>query len=125
MELLPKADVVVLACPLTEQTRGLIGRKQLQAMNKSAYLINIGRGALVDTGALVAALAASNSPARAWIGRTPERCRRTSASESTQRRRDTQLGARSTEPGSGAGACSARTCAASSTASGCCASWTG
>src|SRR5262249_20762424 len=43
MELLPTADVVVLACPLTEQTRGLIGRKQLQTMKKSAYLINIGR----------------------------------------------------------------------------------
>src|SRR5947209_18250465 len=55
--LLSAADVVVLACPLTEQTRGLIGRKQLQAMKKSAYLINIGRGALIDTGALAAALA--------------------------------------------------------------------
>ncbi len=56
MELLPKADVVVLACPLTNETRGLIGAQQLQAMKKSAYLINIARGGLVQTPALVEAL---------------------------------------------------------------------
>ena len=38
LELLPKADVVVLACPLTKETRGLIGPKQFAAMKKSAYL---------------------------------------------------------------------------------------
>src|SRR5207237_398660 len=38
MELLPKADVVVLACPLTAETRGLLGEAQLQAMKRSAYL---------------------------------------------------------------------------------------
>src|SRR5262249_29881903 len=43
MELLPKADVVVLACPLTPETRGLIGADQLKAMKKSAYLVNIAR----------------------------------------------------------------------------------
>jgi phosphoglycerate dehydrogenase-like enzyme/glyoxylase-like metal-dependent hydrolase (beta-lactamase superfamily II) len=56
MDLLPKADVVVLACPLTAETRGLIGEAQLKAMKPSAYLINIGRGGLVQTPALVAAL---------------------------------------------------------------------
>lgn len=56
-ELLPAADVVVLACPLTEETRGLIGSKQLNAMKKSAYLINVGRGGLVQTEALSEALA--------------------------------------------------------------------
>jgi phosphoglycerate dehydrogenase-like enzyme len=56
MELLPRADVVVLACPLTAQTRGLIGPEQLKAMKKSAYFINIARGGLVQTEALVAAL---------------------------------------------------------------------
>jgi phosphoglycerate dehydrogenase-like enzyme/glyoxylase-like metal-dependent hydrolase (beta-lactamase superfamily II) len=56
LELLPKADVVVLACPLTSETRGLIGEKQLKAMKETAYLINIGRGGLVQTPALVVAL---------------------------------------------------------------------
>ncbi|HXG08826.1 MAG TPA: NAD(P)-dependent oxidoreductase [Gemmataceae bacterium] len=56
MELLPKADVVVLACPLTVETRGLIGEPQFKVMKKSAYLINIARGGLVRTDDLVAAL---------------------------------------------------------------------
>jgi phosphoglycerate dehydrogenase-like enzyme len=56
MELLPKADVVMLACPLTAETRGVIGEKQLKAMKETAYLINIGRGELVQTPALVEAL---------------------------------------------------------------------
>ncbi len=56
MELLPQADVVVVACPLTAETRGMIGTAQLQAMKKSAYLINIARGGIVQTPALVAAL---------------------------------------------------------------------
>jgi phosphoglycerate dehydrogenase-like enzyme/glyoxylase-like metal-dependent hydrolase (beta-lactamase superfamily II) len=56
MELLPEADVVVLACPLTAQTRGLMGGKQLAAMKKTAYLINVGRSALMDTAALAEAL---------------------------------------------------------------------
>jgi len=56
MELLPKADVVILACPLTAETRGLMGEKQFQAMKKSAYLINIARGSIVQTPALVEAL---------------------------------------------------------------------
>jgi phosphoglycerate dehydrogenase-like enzyme/glyoxylase-like metal-dependent hydrolase (beta-lactamase superfamily II) len=56
MDLLPQADVVVIACPLTEQTRGLMGAKQLAALKKSAYLINVARGGIVDTPALVEAL---------------------------------------------------------------------
>jgi phosphoglycerate dehydrogenase-like enzyme/glyoxylase-like metal-dependent hydrolase (beta-lactamase superfamily II) len=55
-DLLPRADVVVLACPLTDETRGLIGAKQLAAMKKSAYLINVARGALVQSADLAAAL---------------------------------------------------------------------
>jgi phosphoglycerate dehydrogenase-like enzyme/glyoxylase-like metal-dependent hydrolase (beta-lactamase superfamily II) len=57
MDLLPAADVVVLACPLTDETRGLIGAKQLATMKKTAYLINVARGELVDTVALAEALA--------------------------------------------------------------------
>jgi phosphoglycerate dehydrogenase-like enzyme len=55
-ELLPTADVVALACPLTDATRGLLGAKQLAAMKKTAYLINVARGELVDTAALAEAL---------------------------------------------------------------------
>jgi phosphoglycerate dehydrogenase-like enzyme len=56
MELLPKADVVVLACPLTARTRGMLGEAQFKAMKRSAYLINIARGGIVQTAALVEAL---------------------------------------------------------------------
>jgi len=56
MELLPKSDVVVLACPLTEETRGLMGEAQFKAMKKTAYFINIARGGSVQTAALVEAL---------------------------------------------------------------------
>ncbi|HLJ95378.1 MAG TPA: NAD(P)-dependent oxidoreductase [Gemmataceae bacterium] len=54
--LLPKADVLVLACPLTDETRGLIGEAQLKVMKPSAILINIARGGIVQTPALVQAL---------------------------------------------------------------------
>ncbi len=56
MELLPDADVVVLSCPLTPETRGMIGAKQLAAMKKGAFLINVARGGLVQTEALTVAL---------------------------------------------------------------------
>lgn len=54
--LLERADVVTLHCPLTDSTRGLIGRAELQAMGPEAYLVNTGRGPLVDTAALEEAL---------------------------------------------------------------------
>jgi phosphoglycerate dehydrogenase-like enzyme/glyoxylase-like metal-dependent hydrolase (beta-lactamase superfamily II) len=60
MSLLPKADVVVVACPLTKETRGLIGKEQLAAMKKSAYLVNIARGGIVNTSALAEALEAKS-----------------------------------------------------------------
>jgi phosphoglycerate dehydrogenase-like enzyme len=56
MELLPKADVVVIACPLTAETRGMIGDEQLKVMKKSAYLINVARGGVVQTEPLAKAL---------------------------------------------------------------------
>jgi len=56
MDLLPRADVVVLACPLTAETRGLMGTAQFKAMKPSAYFVNVGRGGIVSTPALVAAL---------------------------------------------------------------------
>ena len=57
-DLLPGADVVVLLAPLTDQTRGLADAGFLATMRPGALLVNAGRGALVDTDALVAALRA-------------------------------------------------------------------
>jgi glycerate dehydrogenase len=57
-EALPDADVVSLHCPLTNATRGMVDARFLAAMKPGAILINTARGALVDEGALVAALAA-------------------------------------------------------------------
>lgn len=55
-ELLGRADIVSLHCPLTPQTKGLIGGAQLAAMKPSAILINTARGAVVDSAALAQAL---------------------------------------------------------------------
>ncbi len=55
-ELLPELDVLSLHCPLTEATRGLIGRGRLARMKPHAVLINTARGALVDAEALAEAL---------------------------------------------------------------------
>jgi phosphoglycerate dehydrogenase-like enzyme len=51
------ADVVVIALALTTQTRGVIGRRELAAMKKNAWLVNVARGGHVDTDALVDVLA--------------------------------------------------------------------
>ncbi|MFP6772977.1 MAG: D-2-hydroxyacid dehydrogenase, partial [Alphaproteobacteria bacterium] len=53
---LADADVVALTCPLTDQTRGLINAAALAAMKKTALLINLARGPVVEEDALVAAL---------------------------------------------------------------------
>lgn len=55
-EVLPEADVVILTLPLTKETRHLIGKDQLAKMKENAILVNMARGAVVDTGALVQAL---------------------------------------------------------------------
>src|SRR5262245_25724175 len=55
-ELLAAADYVVLSCPLTDETRGLIGAAALARMRPTATLINVSRGPVVDTAALTAAL---------------------------------------------------------------------
>lgn len=55
-EVLPEADVLVLAAPATPDTRGMISAPELAAMKPTAVLVNIGRGPLIDTDALVAAL---------------------------------------------------------------------
>jgi phosphoglycerate dehydrogenase-like enzyme len=55
-DLLPAADVVVVAAPHTRETRGLIGRPELSLMSHDAILVNVSRGQLVDEPALVDAL---------------------------------------------------------------------
>jgi cyclase len=75
-ERLESADVVVLACPLTSQTRGLIDAAALKKMKKTAFLINVGQGGLVRTADLVEALkekriagvglSGTNDPKREW-----------------------------------------------------------
>ncbi len=56
-DLLRQADVVSLHAPLTAETRGLIGERELRLMQPHAVLINTARGALIDEQALVRALA--------------------------------------------------------------------
>jgi len=53
---LPGARAVVITVALTPQTRGLIGQAELAAMAPDAWLVNVARGGVIDTGALTAAL---------------------------------------------------------------------
>jgi len=55
-DLLRGADIVVLAVPLDESTRGLVGTGFLARMRDRALLVNVARGPVVDTDALVAAV---------------------------------------------------------------------
>jgi phosphoglycerate dehydrogenase-like enzyme len=55
---LPEADFVVLACPLTKETEGLIDREVFARMKPSAHLVNVARGRVVDEAALIEALGA-------------------------------------------------------------------
>lgn len=56
LDVLPEADFVVLTVPLTDETRGMIGEPELQAMKPSAYIVNIGRGGTIQEQALIEAL---------------------------------------------------------------------
>ena len=55
-ELLRAADYVVLACPLTPETRGLLDARRIGLLKKNAFIVNVSRGAVIDEPALVAAL---------------------------------------------------------------------
>ena len=55
-DVLRRADVLSLHCPLNDSTRGLIGSAELRLMPNTSFLINTARGGLVDSAALVAAL---------------------------------------------------------------------
>lgn len=69
--LLPQADIVALTCPLTGETEGLIDADALGRMKKSACLVNVARGKVVDENALVATMRAGGI-AGAAIDVTPE-----------------------------------------------------
>lgn len=71
-ELLARSDYVMLCVPLTDQTRGLIGERALSLMKPTATLINIARGAVVDTDALARALADGRIAAAALDVTEPE-----------------------------------------------------
>ena len=55
-EILEKADIVSLHCPLTEDTRGLMGKREFARMKKGAILINTARGPVLDENALLEAI---------------------------------------------------------------------
>jgi len=55
-QLLERSDFLVLACPLTPQTRGMIGAAELAAMRPGAHLVNVARGPVVQEAALIDAL---------------------------------------------------------------------
>ncbi len=55
-DLIPRVDYLVLTLPLTPETKGVIGEKELALMKEGAFLVNVSRGGHLDTDALVAAL---------------------------------------------------------------------
>ncbi len=60
LELLQRSDVITVHLPLTPQTRGLIGRAEIEAMKPGARLLNVARGGIVDEAALADALASGH-----------------------------------------------------------------
>jgi phosphoglycerate dehydrogenase-like enzyme len=57
-DMLRQADYVVLAAPATSETRSMIGANELSIMKRTGWLVNVGRGSLINTDALVSALRA-------------------------------------------------------------------
>jgi phosphoglycerate dehydrogenase-like enzyme len=55
-DLMAASDYVMVAAPLTPETRGLVGAAQIAAMKPNAVIINVGRGAVIDEPALITAL---------------------------------------------------------------------
>jgi phosphoglycerate dehydrogenase-like enzyme len=62
LDVLSRSDYVVIAVPLTDRTKNMIGERELRAMQPHAYLVNIARGAVIDEAALLRALREQ------WIG---------------------------------------------------------
>jgi phosphoglycerate dehydrogenase-like enzyme len=57
LEMLARSDYIVATAPLTPETRGMIGAAEFDAMKRTAVVMNVGRGPLIDEAALVRALA--------------------------------------------------------------------
>ena len=55
-DMLPKIDFLTVHCPLTQETKGMVGKKELAQMKKGAYVINTARGGIVNEKALLEAL---------------------------------------------------------------------
>jgi phosphoglycerate dehydrogenase-like enzyme len=56
LEMIAQCDYVAVAAPLTEETRGIVGKQEIAAMKPGAVVINVGRGPLIDESELVRAL---------------------------------------------------------------------
>jgi phosphoglycerate dehydrogenase-like enzyme len=56
LEMLSRSDYVVVAAPLTAETRGMIGEREFEAMKPEAVVINVGRGPVIEEAAMVRAL---------------------------------------------------------------------
>jgi len=55
-EMLPSINILTIHCPLTEETRGMVGQKELAMMKRGSYVINTARGGILDESALYQAL---------------------------------------------------------------------
>ncbi|MCU4742201.1 D-2-hydroxyacid dehydrogenase [Halobacteria archaeon AArc-m2/3/4] len=71
-ETLVGVDYLVVACPLTDETRGLIGADELATLPPDAVVVNVGRGPIVDTDALLSALRGNKLHAAALDVTDPE-----------------------------------------------------
>lgn len=57
-QLLRESDFVVVCCPLSDETRGMLGARELALLKPTAFLVNVGRGPVIDQAAMVDALRA-------------------------------------------------------------------
>lgn len=72
LDVVPESDALVLACPLTDLTRHLVDRQVLDLLPPDVLLVNIARGPVVETDALVAALRSNDIAAAALDVTDPE-----------------------------------------------------
>ena len=82
-DLLPRADVLIIALPLTNATTGMIGAAELALLPEKAVLVNVGRGKIVDQAALYAALKEGRLYAAAsdvWYNYPPDEASRANTS---------------------------------------------
>ncbi|KAJ8041584.1 Glyoxylate reductase/hydroxypyruvate reductase [Holothuria leucospilota] len=71
-DMLPLVDTLVIACPLTPETKGAIGTEEFKMMKSSAIIVNIARGSIINTDALVNALQSGYIRAAALDATDPE-----------------------------------------------------